>query len=546
MKKLKNYELYKHTPVFTTKELLSYCDEKYGSAPAFMYEKKKGDVTVLYSEFKEQVEALGTYLYKNGFKDCHIAVFGENSYNWILTHFAVTTGKNVIVPIDKELEADDIEYLLRDSECKAIFYSNTYFDIIDELKEKNIEGLKFFNLKKLSKMIEEGKEAITDGYRDYLDAVVKKDDLASIVYTSGTTGKSKGVMLTHNNFCSSMYGACCNADLTGSTLLVLPLHHTFGLTASILSVMFYGNPICINKSLRNLSSDFKKYSPTSLFGVPLMIEALHRNIWANAKKQGKDKALRMLMKVSDALLSVGIDLRKKLFKSVIDGLGGNLVLLVTGGAPVDEKHLKDFTSFGITVLNGYGITECGPIVAVNRNEFNVHGSVGVPLCCNKVKISDEGEILVKGDNVMVGYYHNDEANKEVFTEDGWFRTGDVGFLDKDKYIHITGRMKSVIVLDNGKNVFPEEIEEYLAKIDYIAESVVVGREEDGVRLVAVILPNYEKYSDMDDAALRTEIQKAITELNKRLPSFKQIHKIDFRKTDFERTTTKKIKRYLVK
>lgn len=533
MKRLKNYELYKHTPVFTTKELLSYCDEKYGSAPAFIYEKKKSEVTVLYSEFKEQVEALGTYLYKKGFTDSHIAVFGENSFNWILTHFAVTTGKNVIVPIDKELEADDIEYLLRDSECKALFYSNTYFDIIDELKERNIEGLQFFNLNKVSKMVEEGKALIADGYRDYLDADVKKDDLASIVYTSGTTGRSKGVMLTHNNFCSSMYGACCNANLKGSTILVLPLHHTFGLTASILAVMFYGNPIHINKSLRNLASDFKKYKPTSLFGVPLMIESLHRNIWTNAKKQGKDKALRTLMNVSDALLKVGIDLRRKLFKSVHEALGGNLELLVTGGAPVDEKHLKDFTSFGIIILNGYGITECGPIVAVNRNDFNVHGSVGIPLCCNEVKISDEGEILVKGDNVMVGYYHNDEANKEVFTEDGWFRTGDIGSFDEYGALHITGRIKNLIILGNGENIPAEPIEQEIYTIPYVKEVVVYG--EDNVIVAEIFLDEEtENAKDMIDA----DIQK----VNARLPQVRNIGKIVLRDTEFPKTTTKKIKR----
>ena len=533
MKRLKNYELYKHSPVYTTKELLSYCNEKYGTRPAFLYEKKKGDETVLYSEFKEQVEALGTYIYKNGLKNCHIAVYGENSYNWILTHFAVTTGNNVIVPIDKELEADDIEYLLRDSDCKAIFYSNTYYDIIDELKERNIEGLKFINLRKLSKHIEEGREAISEGYREFLDAEVNKDDLASIVYTSGTTGRSKGVMLTHGNFCASMYGACCNADLTGSTLLVLPLHHTFGLTASIYAVMFYGNPICINKSLRNLASDFKKYSPTSLFGVPLMIEALHRNIWTNAKKQGKDKALRALMKVSDALLSIGIDLRKKVFKSVIDGLGGELVLLVTGGAPVDEKHLKDFTSFGITVLNGYGITECGPIVAVNRNKFNVHGSVGVPLCCNEVKISDDGEILVKGDNVMVGYYHNEEANKEVFTEDGWFRTGDIGAFDEYGALHITGRIKNLIILANGENIPAEPIEQEVNAIPYVKEVIVYG--EENVIVAEVFLDEeVENAKDMIDADIK--------KVNEKLPQIRNIGKIVVRDTEFPKTTTKKIKR----
>ena len=382
-------------------------------------------------------------------------------------------------------------------------------------------------------MVEEGKALIADGYRDYLDADVKKDDLASIVYTSGTTGRSKGVMLTHNNFCSSMYGACCNANLKGSTILVLPLHHTFGLTASILAVMFYGNPIHINKSLRNLASDFKKYKPTSLFGVPLMIESLHRNIWTNAKKQGKDKALRTLMNVSDALLKVGIDLRRKLFKSVHEALGGNLELLVTGGAPVDEKHLKDFTSFGIIILNGYGITECGPIVAVNRNDFNVHGSVGIPLCCNEVKISEEGEILVKGDNVMVGYYHNDEANKEVFTEDGWFRTGDIGSFDEYGALHITGRIKNLIILGNGENIPAEPIEQEIYTIPYVKEVVVYG--EDNVIVAEIFLDEEtENAKDMIDA----DIQK----VNARLPQVRNIGKIVLRDTEFPKTTTKKIKR----
>ena len=533
MKQLKNYELYKHTPVFTTRELISYCDEKYGSAPAFIYEKKKNDVTVSYTDFKNQVEALGTYLFDKGYRNCHIAVFGENSYEWILTHFAVTTGGNVIVPIDKELEADDIEYLLRDSDCKAIFYSNTYLDIIETLEERNIEGLSFFSLKKVSKMIEKGVSMIAEGNREYFDSKVDKNSLASIVYTSGTTGKSKGVMLTHNNFCSSMYGACCNAYLYGTTILVLPLHHTFGLTAGVLAVMFYGNKICINKSLRNLAADFKKYQPNHVFGVPLMIETLHRNVWANAKKQGKDKLLRTLMKISDGLFNMGIDLRRKLFKSVIDGFGGNLNLLVSGGAPVDEKHLKDFTSFGITVLNGYGITECGPIVAVNRNKFNIHGSVGIPLCCNEVKIAEDGEILVKGDNVMVGYYNNEAANKEVFTDDGWFRTGDLGSFDEYGALHITGRIKNLIILGNGENIPAESIEQDIYTIPYVKEAIAYG--EDNVIVAEVFL-------DEETPDARDMIDADIQKINHNLPQVRNIGKVVIRDTEFPKTTTRKIKR----
>ena len=362
---------------------------------------------------------------------------------------------------------------------------------------------------------------------------INKDDLASIVYTSGTTGKSKGVMLTHNNFCSSMYGACCNVLLSGPSILVLPLHHTFGFTASVLAELFYGYPICINKSLRNLLDDFKKYKPQHLFAVPLMLETIHRNIWNTAKKSGKDKVLKILIKVSNVLLKAGIDLRKVLFKSVLSVFGGNLNLIISGGAPIDNKYLKDFTSFGINVLNGFGITECGPIVAVNRNDLNVHGSVGLPLCCNEVKISNEDEILVKGDNVMIGYYHNEEASKEVFTEDGWFKTGDIGKIDKYGALHITGRIKNLIILGNGENISAESIEQEVYTISYVKEAIAYG--ENNMIVVEV-------YLDEEVTNAKDLINDDIKLINQRLPQIRNIGKIIVRDTEFQKTTTKKIKR----
>ncbi len=533
MSKQKNYEIYKHTPVYSIKELLHFCAEKHNSKPAFMYQQRKLDIVIDYVQFKKDVEALGTYLFKNGLKNCHIAVFGENSYEWILAHFAVTCGKNVIVPIDKELEVDDVAYLLKDSDCKAVFYSNTYSDVVDELKNMGLDNITFFNMKSISKLLEEGNNYINGGYTEYTDITVEKDDLASIVYTSGTTGKSKGVMLTHNNFCSSMYGACCNVLLSGSSILVLPLHHTFGFTASVLAELFYGYPICINKSLRNLLDDFKKYQPEHLFAVPLMLETIHRNIWNTAKKQGKDKALKVLIKISDGFLKIGIDLRKTLFKSVTSAFGGNLNLIVSGGAPIDDRYLKDFTSFGIDVLNGFGITECGPIVAVNRNDLNIHGSVGLPLCCNEVKISNEGEILVKGDNVMIGYYHNEEANKEVFTYDGWFKTGDIGKIDEYGALHITGRIKNLIILGNGENIPAESIEQEVYAIPYVKEVIAYG--EDNM-IVA------EVYLDEEVTNAKKLINEDIKLINQRLPQIRNIGKIVVRDTGFPKTTTKKIKR----
>ena len=496
-----------------------------------MYANRKEDVQISFSQFRCDVEALGSYFHSCGYHNCQIAVFGENSYEWILTHFAVTCGKGAIVPIDKELDAANIAELLLDSESKVLLYSNTYADVIEQL-QATLPDLSYINMKDIPHLIEEGKTLIAEGYTDYLGAVVSKDDLASIVYTSGTTGKSKGVMLSQGNFCSCMYGACCNVLLTGPSLLVLPLHHTFGLVASVFAVMFYGQPIYINKSLKRLVSDFQKCQPQHLFAVPLIVETLHKNIWATAKKQGKDKALHTLIKISDTLLKCKIDLRKVFFKSVIAAFGGNMDLIVSGGAPIDPQCIQAFRSLGITVLNGYGITECGPIVSVNRNKFNVIGSVGLPLCCNEVKISEDGEVLVKGENVMLGYYHNDQENEKVFA-DGWFRTGDLGRIDEHGALHITGRIKNLIILSNGENISAESIESCVYTIPYVKEVVAYG--EDNV-IVA------EVYLDEEVVDARERIHSDIQSLNQQLPYVKNIGRVVIRDTEFPKTTTKKIKR----
>lgn len=528
---MKNYPLYPNTLQPTLKDLVAFCAEKYGSKPAFQYAERKSDVAVDFIQFKSQVEMLGTYLYDCGYRNCHIAVFGENSYEWILTHFAVTCGKNVIVPIDKDLDAIQIAELLRDSECTAMFVSNAYSDIIDKLKELDL-GVTFLNMRNIPDMLAKGGQLIRDGQQDYLDVVIEKDDLASIVYTSGTTGKSKGVMLTHFNFSSCAHGACCNILNTGPVLLILPLHHTFGLVASVFSVMYYGNPVCINKSLKRLSADFQKYQPQLMFVVPMVLDTLYKTMWNTAKKQGKDKALRVLVRVSDVLLKCGIDLRKHLFKSVLSSFGGNLDIIVSGGAPLDEKYVKAFRSFGITVLNGYGITECGPVVAVNRNKFAVPGSVGIPLCCNEVKIAEDEEILVRGSNVMRGYYHNDYENQHVFS-DGWFHTGDIGIIDNFGALHITGRIKNLIILSNGENVAAESIEQLIYAIPYVKEVIAYGKDD------AIVA---EMFLDDETADAKERIYEDIKSINQKLPLVRNIGKVVIRDTEFPKTTTKKIKR----
>jgi long-chain acyl-CoA synthetase len=517
--------------VYTIKEFLSYCADRYDSKTAFAYEQRRKPVSVSFADFRSDVDALGSYFFAQGYRDCHIAVFGENSYGWILTHFAVTCGKNVIVPIDKELDADSIATLLQDSESRVLVYSNTYADIVRELQQK-LPGVTYINMKEIPSLVEQGKTLIDDDFADFLNVAVDKDDLASIVYTSGTTGKSKGVMLTHGNFMSNLYGASCNASISGTSILLLPLHHTFGLAAGLYSVMYYGFTLYINQSMKKILSDFQTAKPQNTFVVPLIVETLHKNIWLTAKKQGKDKALRCLIRISDLLRKVKMDLRKVLFKSVISAFGGNLDQIICGGAPLNPELVKSFDSLGITLLNGYGITECSPIVAVNRNQFNVVGSVGLPLCCNEVKISEDGEILVKGENVMVGYYHNEAENQTVFV-DGWFRTGDLGRIDEYGALHITGRIKNLIILSNGENISAESIEQLVCTIPYVKEVIAYG--EDDVIVAEVFLDE-----EVTDAKER--IHGDINTLNQKLPYVKNIGKVVIRDTEFPKTTTKKIKR----
>lgn len=530
---MKKYPYYEHEQVYTIKSLLELCVNKYDNKSAFAYQIKKQDVSVSFSEFKTQVEAFGAYLYNNGFDGKHIAVFGENSYEWILTHFAVTCGGGVIVPIDKELNSDCIAELLSDSESRVLVYSDTYADIAEELQTK-LPNITYINMRYIPECIEEGKQLIADGYTDYINKEVNKDDLASIVYTSGTTGKSKGVMLTHNNLMSDLYAASCSARIDGTSILLLPLHHTFGLVAGLYSVMYYGHPLYINRSLKRVVDDLKKAKPQNTFAVPLIVENLYKGIWSTAKKQSKDKLLRTLIKISNALRKCGIDLRRKLFKSVLAAFGGNLEVVICGGAPLNSELVKGLDAFGITLMNGYGITECSPIVAVNRNRFNVIGSVGLPLCCNEVKIADDGEILVKGDNVMLGYYHNEEETKKVFS-DGWFKTGDIGCIDKYGALHITGRIKNLIILGNGENIPAESIEEQIYKIPYVKEVICYGK--DNV-IVAEI------YLDEEVADAKERINEDTQAVNQRLPQLRNIGKVVIRDTAFPKTTTKKIKRNL--
>lgn len=529
---MKNYPLYQHPQINTLKELLTYCTENYKNKTVFSYTKKKEQVSVSYETFKSDVDCFGTYLFSENFKKCHIAVFGENSYEWILTHFSVTCGGNVIIPIDKELDTHGIMELLADSESQVLVYSSMYADIVEELQEK-MPNITYINMQDIPEYIAQGKRLILEGYTECINKIIKKDDIASIVYTSGTTGKVKGVILTHNNLMSDLYAASCNAKIDGTSILLLPLHHTFGLVAGLYSVMYYGHTIYINRSLKRIIEDMKTSKPQNTFVVPLIVETLYKGIWNTARKQDKDRTLRMLIKFSNALRKIGVDFRRKIFKSVLSTFGGNLEVIICGGAPLQPDIVKGLDALGITLMNGYGITECSPIVAVNRNKFNVIGSVGLPLCCNEVKIADDGEILVKGSNVMQGYWNNEEETKKAFTSDGYFKTGDIGFIDEFDALHITGRIKNLIILSNGENIPAEAIEFEIYKIPYVKEVICYGKNN---LIVAEVFLNKETEN------AKELIHSDIKDLNKNLPITRNIGEIIIREIEFPKTTTKKIKR----
>ena len=523
---MKNYPYYSHKELNTVKELLVFCSETYPDRTAFRFQEKKQTTHISFRRFRQEVEALTSYLYEQDFGGCHVALLGENSYPWIRMHFAVLCGKGVAVPLDKDLSPEDAVVLIKDSDTTLLAYSHDYEDIALKIKEL-LPELSIQDMDRLSLP----SETPTVNCCQAVNAPVG-EDLASIVFTSGTTGRSKGVMLTHRNLMSDLYGASCNAMIAGTSILLLPLHHTFGLVAGLYSVMYYGYTLYISRSLKRVLKDFQEAKPQNTFVVPLIVETLHKNIWLTAKKQGKAGLLKRLITLSNLLRSLGIDLRKCLFKRVLEPLGGKLEVIICGGAPLKPELVKEFDAFGITLLNGYGITECSPIVAVNRNRHNVIGSVGFPLCCNEVKLSPTGEILVRGDNVMIGYYKSPLDNKDAFT-DGWFHTGDLGSLDDQGALFITGRIKNLIILSNGENVPAEQIEEFLYQIPYVTEAIAYGENN---QIVA------ELYLDPEVAEAKDMIHKAISRLNDKLPFTHRIGQIRLREEEFPKTTTRKIKR----
>jgi len=446
---------------------------------------------------------------------------GENSYHWLLCWFAALCAGRVAVPLDAQLPTADLLELLEKSGAELLFCAPGYADVAHAF------GRAVF-MPDVPAML-----APCEGTAGW-PCAVQPDDLGMIVFTSGTTGEPKGVMLSHWNFLASILSGSRRVEVTGRVVLaVLPFSHTLSLGPGMLSHLPGGNTVCICGGARQLQRDLAVLRPIGMVVVPLIVEGLYRRIWDTAKKEGKDRLLRATLKVSGALLRVGIDLRRRLFKSVLAAFGGDFHLLLCAGAPLSEDCIAGFSRLGVEILTGYGTTECAPAVAMHGRGTHRALSVGPVLDCNEVKIGNDGEILVKGDNVFMGYYEDRQATREAFTPDGWYRTGDLGCLDEDGYLFITGRKKNLIILSNGKNVSPEGLENKLMELPVIKEALVY--ESDGEITAELFLDD-----GTPDAAARLEEELAA--LNRRLPAYQRITKTVLRDTEFPKTTTKKIKR----
>ena len=537
-------------PFSNLREMLELAKNESGDKVAYMFKNKNKEVCEkTYAEFYEDVYSLGTALAEKGISKKHVACIGENSYIWINTYLTTLLSDNVFVGIDKELPRADYLHIMEDSDSEVIFYQGKYEDTLREKREE-LSKVKFFvgfdreehdgDFLSFSLLLEEGRKLYKEGITSYIDMKNDFEAMKMLVYTSGTTGLSKGVMLNEKNLVSLVYHGLRTATIYTRCLSILPYHHTYEAVCGILVGIHHRVTLCINESLRMIAKNLNLYKPDYMYVVPAVALALHKNVLKNAEKQGKLKLMLTMMKVSNALRKVGIDLRRKLFKSVHDGLGGNLLEVVCGGAPIPVDTAYFFDAIGIMILNGYGITECSPLVSVNSPKDSDYRTVGYPLPCLEVKVDEPdedgiGEICVKGDTVMLGYYKKPEQTAEVIV-DGWFHTGDYGYVNKKGQILITGRKKNIIVLDNGKNIYPEEIEKYIYMLPYVKDAVVYDSTDDGkVVLCAEIYPDTELFGDAD---INSDVHNVLSEL----PSYKQINKIVLRDTDFPKNASQKIVR----
>ena len=549
------------------KDMLKKSGEKFGDRPAYIFktedEGKFRQIT--HKQLRDEVDALGTSLINMGLKDKRIAVISENRYEWGIAYLAAVAGTGIVVPLDKALPDNEIESLIMRSEVEAIFYSAKYNEVMNKLNKQHSTKIKYFISMDLDKkeddvysqkeLIEEGKQLIKDGNREFLDAKIDREGMGIMLFTSGTTAQSKAVMLSHKNIVSNLMDitATIKIDENDVFLSFLPLHHTFECTVGFLYPLSKGSTLAFCEGIKHIADNIKEYRITAMISVPILFENMYKKVMKSIEKKGKLETVKKGIKISNFLLKFGIDIRKKLFKEIHENLGGRLRLLVAGGAALDPEAEKGFNDLGFTMYQGYGLTETSPVIAAEDDKYRRLGSIGKAFPSLDVKLDDVneegiGELMVKGPTTMLGYYNNEEATKEAIEPDGWLHTGDLAKIDKDGFIFISGRKKFVIVLKNGKNIYPEELEALINRIEGVKESFVYGIPEDngdykiGAKLVYDREIMKELYNAEDEEKIHEILWQEVKKINKTMPAYKYIRNVIVTEEEFIKTTTQKIKR----
>ncbi len=566
----KNSKGYVPTEYKDIKEIFERSTTLYKDRPFILYKKdhKKPYHEFTFSEFRADVIALGTGVSKIlKLENSPIAIFGETSYNWYISYMALLCSTNIAVPVDKELPINEVENVIKRSKAKAIIFSSKKKDVIEKLKDQ-LKDVSYFiemdsddNIKDrvvgMNYIISKGKDICTSGDNSFMETKIDPDAFKVLLFTSGTTSKAKGVMLCHRNLAENVNAVSAYVRLTENDRFfsVLPLHHTYESTIGFLIPLSVGASIAVCEGLKYIVPNLKESKPTALLAVPLLVENLYKKIHGSIVKSKKEGLVNSMIYITNALKATHVNIKRKVFSEIYDNLGGNIKYIVSAAAPIDPKIGKWLENIGITFLQGYGLTETAPIAALTP-EFNPKvGSAGKAVICADIKIDNpnengEGEILIKSSTLMLGYYEDEEATNDVI-KDGYFRSGDIGYLDNDGFLYITGRCKNVIVTQNGKNIYPEEIENLLKNIEEIEECMVYGKEVEGEKeliITALVIPNYnyitETYKkELAENEIHEIIWNKIKEINKSLSTYKAIKKLEIKKDAFEKTTTMKIKRF---
>ena len=568
MKKLNN-EIYEADTIKNFRELVNRSAKKYPNNIAYKFKENLGKpnqkvVEKTYKEVKEEIECLGTVLLKMGLENKKIALIGSNRYEWCESYFAITTSNMVVVPLDKALPEQEIRNLIQRSKADAVIFEDKYSETFKKLKEEN-STLKYYinmDLKEekdgvlsFKKLLVEGKKLLEDGDTKYKDIKIDNEKMSVLIFTSGTTSAAKGVMLSQKNITSNIIAMAKMSKMYETDVLLsfLPLHHTFECTITFLYGFYSGATVAFCDGLKYIANNLQEYKISVFVAVPLVLETIYKKIQKGIKKQGKEKIVNIMSKIANFLLIFHIDIRRKVFKSVLDQLGGNLRIAYFGAASMDKNIIKGYNNFGIDTVQGYGLTETSPLLAAETDKEHCPGSVGMAPFNVKIRLEnvDEkgiGEIVAKGPNVMIGYYEDPQATKEAI-KDGWFHTGDLGYYNKDGYLFIAGRKKEVIVLKNGENVFPSDIEFLVNELPYVQESLLYSKENSKGELILGIKVVYddtlikEKFGEKSKKEYKDLIWEDIKKINQKLPVFKRIKELIITTEPLEKTTTQKIKRF---